>query len=193
MVARRLVSGRREELLDGVMGIIGERGFSDVRISEIAAELHCSVASLYKIAPSKDSLVLLAIGRWGERTLANLEVGAQRSTTASERARSYFTAGAESLHPLSLTFFADVERFESTRIVWRTTVADRYVNRFVELVVLAQAAGEVRPVNSRFLGEMLRQIGFVTRDERVMRESGLTNEQAVLEVGRIIWDGIGVS
>ncbi len=193
MVAKRLANGRREDLLDGVMRIIGERGFSDVRISEIAAELHCSVASLYKIAPSKDSLVLLAIGRWGELTLANLEVCAKRGKTPSERARCYFIAGAESLHPLSLAFFSDVDRFESTRIVWRTTIVDRYIDRFVELVALAQEAGEVRHISSRFLGEMLRQIGFVTRNERVLRESGLTNEQAVLEVDRIVWDGIRVS
>jgi AcrR family transcriptional regulator len=189
-VAKRLASGRREDLLDGVMRIIGARGFSGVRISEIAAELHCSVASLYKIAPSKDSLVLLAIGRWGELTLTNLEVCAQQGKTASERARCYFIAGAESLHPLSLAFFADVDRFESTRIVWRTTIVDHYIDRFVELVALAQDAGEVRPISSRFLGEMLRQIGFVTRNERVLRESGLTNEEAVLEVDRIVWDGI---
>ena len=192
MVAKRLASGRREDLLDGVMRIIGERGFSDVRISEIAAELHCSVASLYKIAPSKDSLVLLAIGRWGEVNLANLEVRAERGKTASARARSYFIAGAEALRPLSLAFFADVDRFESTRTVWRTTIVDRYIDRFIELVTIAQDAGEVRPISSRFLGEMLRQIGFVTRNERVLRESGLTNEQAVLEVDRIVWDGIRV-
>ena len=59
---------------------------------ELAAELHCSVASLYKIAPSKDSLVLLAIGRWQARTFANLELRAEQGTTASERARFYFIA-----------------------------------------------------------------------------------------------------
>jgi AcrR family transcriptional regulator len=189
-VRKRLAQGRREELLDGVMRIIGERGFSAVRIADIAPELHCSVASLYKIAPSKDSLVLLAIARWRELTFEDLEARAQQATTASERARTYFRAGAEHLHPLQLAFFADVERFESTRLAWRTTVVDRYIDRFVDLVERAQEAGEVGPVNTRLLGEMLRQIGFVTRDERVLNASGLTSEQAVLQVDRIIWDGI---
>jgi AcrR family transcriptional regulator len=192
-MAQRLSSGRREELLDGVMRIITVRGFSNVRISEIAGELHCSVASLYKIAPSKDSLVLLAIGRWGELALTGLEACVTRGRTASERARCYFIAGAESLRPLSPAFFADVERFESTRIVWRTTIVDRYIDRFGELVAIAQEAGEVRTVNIRFLGEMLRQIGFVTRDERVLSAVGFTREEAVLEVDRIVWDGIGMS
>ena len=63
---------------------------------------------------------------------------------------------------------------------------DRYIERFVELVKGAEEAGEIRPVNFRFLGEVLRQIGLVTRDERVLRASGLTSEEAVLEVGALI-------
>ena len=187
---RRLDDERGNELLDGVMRIIAARGFSEVPISEIARELKCSAATLYKIAASKDSLVLLAIARWGERTFANLEVRAAKGQTASERARAYFRAGAESLHPMSLAFYADIARFESTRLVWRTTVVDRYIDRFVELVQGAEDAGEIRPVNTRFLGEVLRQIGFVTRDERVLSASGLTSEQAVLEVDALLWDGM---
>lgn len=187
---RRLDEKRRAELLDGVMRIIAARGFSEVQVSEIARELRCSVATLYKLASSKDSLVLLAIARWGELTFADLETRAGEGQTASERARGYFRAGAESLHPMSLAFYADIARFESTRLVWRTTVVDRYIDRFVELVRGAEDAGEVRPVNVRFLGEVLRQIGFVTRDERVLRASGLTSEQAVLEVDALLWEGM---
>ncbi|HET6495619.1 MAG TPA: TetR/AcrR family transcriptional regulator [Thermoleophilia bacterium] len=187
---RRLDDVRRAELLDGVMSIIAVRGFSDVRIAEIARELRCSAATLYKIAPSKDSLVLLAIARWGELTFADLEARAAEGETASERARAYFRAGAESLRPMSLAFYADIARFESTRLVWRTTVVDRYIDRFVALVQSAEVAGETRNVNTRLLGEVLRAIGFVTRDERVLRTSGLTSEQAVLEIDALLWDGL---
>ena len=61
---RRLDDGRREELLDGVMRIIAARGFAGVRTSQMARELHCSETTLYKIAPSKDSLLVLALDRW---------------------------------------------------------------------------------------------------------------------------------
>ena len=187
---RRLDDNRRNVLLDGVMRIVAARGFAEVQISEMAHELKCSAATLYKIAASKDSLVLLAIARWGERTFVNLEARAALGETSSERARAYFRAGAESLHPMSLAFYADIARFESTRLVWRTTVVDRYIDRFIELVQSAEDAGEIRPVNTRFLGEILRQIGFVTRDERVLSASGLTSEQAVLEVDALLWDGM---
>jgi AcrR family transcriptional regulator len=189
-VRRRLNNGRREELLDGVMAIIAARGFSQVRTAELARELHCSESSLYRIAPSKDSLVVLAIRRWGELTLGALEARASEGKTASERARAYFRAGAESTRPLSLAFYADVERFESTRLVWWSGVVEPYLGRFVELVHLAEEAGEVRPVNARFFAEVLRGISFVTRSERVLQATGLTHEQAVLEVDSLLWDGI---
>ena len=189
MTRKRLADGRREELLDGVMRIIATRGFSDVRVIDLAAELHCSVASLYKIAPSKGSLVHLAIARWGDRTLNDIEEQSQRSTDPAERARAYFQAGARSLHPLSPKFREDVERFDSPRLAWRTIV-DTWIDRFVELLDAAVAAGEVRPANTRFLAMVLRQIGLVTRDERVLGLAGLTAEQAVLEVDALVWQGI---
>jgi AcrR family transcriptional regulator len=189
-VPRRLDDDRRNELLDGVMRIIGVRGFSEVQVSEMARELRCSVATLYRIAPSKDSLVLLAFARWADVAFADLEAQSGNAATASGRARAYFRAGAVKLHPLSLTFFADVERFESTRLAWRTTVVDRYIGRFVELVEAAEESGEIRAVNIRFFGEVLRQIGFVTRDERVLGASGLTSEEAVLQVDSLLWDGL---
>ncbi len=187
---KRLDDGRRDELLDGVMRIIVVRGFSKVQISEIARELNCSASTLYKIAPSKESLLILAIERWGRITFEGLEARASQCGDASDRARTYFRAGAEALRPMSLTFFADVEHYESMRLAWSTTVVDRYIDRIIELVQNAEKAGEIRPVNVRFLGEVLRQIGFVTRDERVLSASGLTSEQAVLEVDALLWDGM---
>ena len=187
---RRLDDERRSELLDGVMRIIAARGFSQVPISEIAGDLRCSAATLYKIAPSKDSLVLLAIARWGDIAFARLETRAAQAGTTSNRARAYFRAGAEALHPFSLAFFVDIERFESTRLAWRTGVVDRYIDRFVELVREAEEAGEIRQVNIRFLAEVLRQIGFITRDERALSASGITSEEAVFEVDSLLWDGM---
>jgi AcrR family transcriptional regulator len=187
---KRLDEDRRDDLLDGVMTIIAERGFSQVTIAELARELHCSAATLYKIAPSKDSLVLLAIARWADVTFSDMEARSAKGKTASERARVYFRVGAERTRPLSLTFYTDMGRFESTRLAWWTRVVERYIDRFVELVRLAEEADEIRPVNSRLLAEVLRQIGSVTRNDEVLRATGLTHEQAVLEIDSLIWEGL---
>jgi AcrR family transcriptional regulator len=188
-VRKRLDEDRRGELLDGVMRIIAERGFSDVQMAEMARELRCSASTLYKIAPSKESLVLLAVGRWGDVTLDKIEKRAGRGVGASDRARRYFLGAAESLQPLSITFRADVERFESTRIAYQA-ISDRFVDLFVELLDEAVAAGEIKPLNTRFLGQVLRQVNRAIRDEHALRTSGLTSGQAALEVDTLIWEGL---
>ena len=99
MAQRRTAAGRREELLDGVMEIIAARGFADVRITDMASELRCSLASLYKIAPNKDSLVALAITRWGDLTLSKAEASAREGKNAVDRAKRYYESAAESLRP----------------------------------------------------------------------------------------------
>jgi AcrR family transcriptional regulator len=189
-VRKRLDEERRDELLDGFMRIIAERGFSQVTIAQLARELRCSAATLYKIAPSKDSLVLLAIARWADVTFADMEARSAMGATASERARVYFRTGAERTRPLSLTFYADIGRYESTRMAWWTVVVERYIDRFVELVESAEEAGEVRPVNTYLLAEVLRQIGSVTRNDRTLSAAGLTHEEAVLEIDSLIWEGL---
>ncbi len=186
---KRFAGGRREELLDGVMHIIAARGFSDVRIAEMAKELHCSVATLYKIAPNKDSLVVLAIGRWGEQTLEYCEARARKGETASDKARGYWFGAVVRLRTLSHEFRVDMERFESSRMAYRA-ISDRFIDRFAELIDDAIKAGEVNPVNSRFVALVVRQAAIVVRDEEALRECGLTADGALLEFDRMLWDGI---
>jgi hypothetical protein len=119
-----------------------------------------------------------------------MEARSAKGRTASERARVYFRVGAERTHPLSLTFYADIGRYESTRLAWWTTVAARYIDRFVELVSVAEEAGEIRPANTCLLAEVLRQISAVTRNDAALRAAGLTHEQAVLEIVSLIWEGL---
>lgn len=190
VVAKRLNSGRREELLEGVMQIIGERGFSEVRISEMARELKCSATSLYKIAPDKHSLVIVAIAHWAGIALSALEDCMPRSATASERARCYWLAGARAIHPLSVTFWADIGHFDSTKHTWQTLVVDPFVERFVELVQSGVDAGEIRPVNIRFLAETLQAMSVVLRDESALRSSGLSSERGMMELDALVWEGI---
>ncbi len=172
------------------MQMIAERGFDDLRVAEVASELHCSVASLYKIAPSKDSLVMLAISEWGRRELAAIDQQASKLKDPAKRARGYFQAGARSMHNFSSAFRRDVDRYESTRLQWQTAVADPFIDRFTELLKDGIAAGEIRPLNTRFVAQLLRQIALVTRDESLISPAGLTAEEALLEVDALVWEGI---
>jgi AcrR family transcriptional regulator len=189
-VGRRLDEHRREELLDGVMEIISSRGFSNLTIMDLAGELHCSGSTLYKIAPSKDSLVTIAIARWSRRVLAEIEERALVGVTATDRARLYWHAGAKAIRPLSHAFRTDVAHFEWARLAYRTSLSEPFMDRFRVLVDDAVDAGELRPVNTGFLAQVLRQIALLVRDEDVLGACGITADQAMLELDRMIWDGL---
>jgi AcrR family transcriptional regulator len=184
-----MARGRREELLDGVLALIAARGFSEVRMTDIANELHCSLASLYKIAPNKDSLVVLAIGRWGDHALADGEASAEQALTAADRARRYYQAAAANVAPFSPAFRRDVERFESTRLAYQV-ISDRFVARFAQLIAEAEQAGEIRQVNARFMAGLFRYIASAIRDEDLLEAAGLTAGEALAEVDTVIWGGL---
>ena len=172
------------------MGIISARGFSDVTIMELARELRCSGSTLYKIASSKDGLVVLAIARWSKLSRERMEVRALRGATAADRARLYWRAGAETIRPLSHAFRNDVDHFEWARLAYRTSISEPFIDRFVELLDDAVKAGRAGATNTRFLALVLRQIALLVRDEQVVGSCGLTADEAMLEVDRMIWDGI---
>jgi len=186
---RRLDNGRREELLDGVMLVAGAQGFQDLKVGDLARELHCSVATLYKLAPTKVDLVALALERWGESTLSEAESRSLERSSASERARTYYRVGAERTRELSHEFRRDMERFSATRQTWRV-ISDGFIERFAHLLDEAAEAGEIRPVNATFLAGMLRYVAIAVRDEDLLDRAGLTAREALLEVDTIIWEGV---
>ncbi len=176
-MSKRLSNVRAEELLDGVMLVISAQGFANLKMSDLAGELHCSVSTLYKLAPSKTDLVILALQRWGDHLLAGIDAQARQCSSPSAQARSYFREGAEGLRELSSAFRRDVEHFEATRRAYREIVSDRFIERFSALLEEAAKAGEIRPINVRFAVGMFRYIAFAVRDEDLLRRRVLLPER----------------
>ena len=188
-MSAKITSGRREELLVGVMDIVSARGFSDVRITDMATELHCSLSSLYKIAPNKDSLVVVAVSHWGEIKLARAEADSQQGSKASDRARLYVRSAAEAISPLSHAFRRDLERFGSVRHAF-STISDRFVERLADLIEEAAGSGEVRPINARFVAEFIRYSSAGARDESLLEAAGLSAAEGMLAFDTIFWEGL---
>ena len=186
---RRLANGRTEELLHGVLRLAAAEGFSGLKVADFARELHCSVATLYKLAPTKFDLMSVALERWGRQTLLEAEACSLECSDPSARARTYYRTGAERLRELSPEFRRDVDRFAATRQTWQR-ISDEFIDRFSELLQVAADTGEIRPVNPTFLVGMLRYIAQAVRDEDLLARAGLTAREALLEVDTIIWDGV---
>ena len=57
---QRLNAARRDDPLARVVDIFLSNGFSSVTVSALAQQLRCSKAALYRVAPTKEQLVILA-------------------------------------------------------------------------------------------------------------------------------------
>lgn len=58
----RRLTDRQREILDQLSAVFAD-GFSHLTMADIAAELHCSLRTLYALAPSRDELVLIVVDR----------------------------------------------------------------------------------------------------------------------------------
>lgn len=181
--------GRHDELLAGVIEIITKRGFSEVRMSDLAWELSCSMSSLYKLAPNKDSLVVLAISRWGTGALSDAEAAAAKGETAWDRTRQYLRSGSESVGSLSHEFRLDVQRFKSARLAYQV-ISDDFVDHVAALLEDAARVGELRPLNPRFVAGLLRYVAGAVRDEPLLDAAGMDAGEAILDIEKILWQGL---
>ena len=189
MSPRRVAAGRTDELLDGVMAIIAGEGFASLKVSDLARRLNCSTGTLYRIAPSKESLVIAAISRWAEASLLKMTAEAETAASAAARARRFYELLIEDTFRLSEKMRADVVRFESTRRLYQE-FSDRAIRQHAVYLDEAIAAGEVRPIDTGFFTAVLRQVGQLLSDRAALEAVGVDRDDAMSQVDTILWEGL---
>lgn len=189
MARRPMTKEQSEALLDRMFAIMSVDGFASLKMAELARALGCSPNTLYKLAPTRESLFALLLRRWLDGVLDAALEKAEQVESPAARARTYYRAAMGDIASVSQQFRLDVAAFGSTRMVWADASA-KFVGQFADFINMAIEAGEVRPINARFLALMFRQIALVARDEETVAECGLTNEEALHEVELLIWEGI---
>ena len=97
--ATRAVTDLRQQTLDVARRLIGERGYRDVSMRDIANEVGCSVSSLYLYFESRDALIHTLIDEGFERWYREMIAVAERHPEPWARleaiARRYVAFGQE--------------------------------------------------------------------------------------------------
>jgi len=178
-------------LLDRVFEIMAAEGLANVKMADLARRLGCSPNTLYKFAPTKESLFALVLKRWLDDALDTARALAEGFDSPAQRARAYYESATAATDRASRQLRMDIAHYTSTELVW-VSASEKFVGQFSQYLTEAAEAGEVRPLNARFTTLLLRQIAAVARDEEVVAECGLTKEEAHREVDLLIWQGISV-
>jgi AcrR family transcriptional regulator len=103
----RALTTRQREIL-AQLGALFDGGFAHLTMAGIAAELSCSLRTLYDLAPSRDELLLMVIDRNLWRIGRGAEGVVRAGATPLQALRDYLTAATEAIADMSPAFARDL-------------------------------------------------------------------------------------
>lgn len=180
---------RRLELFDALVELFLAEGFAHLTLDEIAARLRCSKSTLYTLADSKEQLVRAATVHFFRRAARQVEQRLSEITGAHRRIMGYLEAVGATLNGASEQFITDMSAFGPAREVYEqnTRIA---AARARELIDEGVAAGEFRPVNAAFAGDVAATMMARIQQGGVREAIGLADAQAYRELAAILTDGL---
>ncbi len=107
----RRLTERQRQLLDELEALVAAEALAELTMAEIAAQVNCSLRTLYGISPTKEELVLAVVDRRLHR-IGRTAIGSlHASMSPLEALRAYLQAANEAVQPETVAFsrnFADV-------------------------------------------------------------------------------------
>ena len=143
----RRLTARQRALLDELEQIFSTEGFADLTMAQIAAEVNCSLRTLYGISSSKDELVLTVV----DRRLRRIGRAAIEPLRAS-------LSPLEALQPTTVAYSRELVRISgATRLI---ATHESYVIAVARsLLDRAVAQGQIAPVDTAAVAHVLGGLG----------------------------------
>ncbi len=154
----RALTARQRELLDELEKRVASEGIGELTMAELAAQLGCSLRTLYGIAPSKDELVLIVVDRRlrriGRAAIASLDA----SLSPLSALRAYLMAASEAVQPETAFLSRDLAAIPGAQQL--LDAHEGYVMAVTKsLLDRAVTEREVEPVDTGALAHVLGGLG----------------------------------
>ena len=151
------LTGRQREVLDQ-MGTLFDDGFADLTMADIAANVGCSLRTLYDLAPSRDELVLTVIDRNLRRIGRRAISAVQPDLDPLAVIRSYLMAANLAVAATTPAFARDQAATPAThRLV--TAHSDYLVAITRTLLDLAVERGDIAPTDTAAVARVVAGLG----------------------------------
>ncbi|MET7773959.1 TetR/AcrR family transcriptional regulator [Nocardia sp. NPDC005366] len=186
---RRVDSARRESLLDNIQQIFLAEGFTTVTIGELADRLHCSRATLYSVASTKEQLVVLATKEFFRSSAEIIERRVSEHTDPRQRILVYLGGVAEAMRRNSQTFYDDMVAFAPTAEIYARNTA-RAATRVRELIDEGIAAGEFRSADGNFAAHLVALAIEGVQSGVLLDRTGMSAADAFSELGTLLLNGL---
>jgi AcrR family transcriptional regulator len=185
-------SARQTQILDDLERIILAEGFAHLQLSDLTRRLHCSRATLYALAPSKEALMGRVFDRIALEWIAYARQQAAKRPPGVERIVRYAESIARRQAKVVPQLWRDAQTMESTRAVMveRSAISGRdYVGYLEE----ARRMGLIRGLNPTYIASVILAGARNTRDPDILAEAGITADEAMRELARFLRSGVGAS
>jgi AcrR family transcriptional regulator len=154
----RQLTTRQREILDDLEKIFAVEGFADRTMAEIAAEVNCSLRTLYGISPRKEELVLAVVDRQLRR-IGRAAIEPLRASMAPlDALRAYLRIANEAVQPTAMSYARElrgipgaarlIDSHEDYVIAIARSLLDRAVER-----------GDIPPVDTAAVAHVLGGLG----------------------------------
>lgn len=154
----RALTSRQRELLQDLQRLSFADGFAHTTMATLAAQLRCSLRTLYALAPSRDELVLIAVDRNLWRVGHSARTAIQSDMSALEALRAYLRAATVAVSERSAAFARDLAAVPAAH-----TLAEghrQYLYEVTKAILdLAVRRGEIVPVDTTAVARVLAGLG----------------------------------
>jgi len=180
----RELSVRQREILDE-LGRIFEKGFSDVTMADLAAQLNCSLRTLYSMAESRNELVLMVVDR-NLRTVGRAAVDVvDAGLDPLESIRSYLAAATVAVQNITPEFADDMAAMPDGQRL--NAVHSQYLIDVTEaLLNLALVEGLIEAVDTAAVARMIAGLGREFARPEVLPTLHSTPKQAADEMVELV-------
>ena len=154
----RRLTARQRQLLDELEELVVAKGLVELTMAEIAAEVNCSLRTLYGIAPSREELVLTVVDRRLHR-IGRAAIGSlDASLTPLAALRAYLRAANEAVQPETDAFSRELSDVPGAcRLL---DAHEDYVMAVTRsLLERAVAEGEIAPLDTAAVAHILGGLG----------------------------------
>ncbi|MBM4495780.1 TetR family transcriptional regulator [Rhodococcus hoagii] len=181
--------GQTPRAVRRVVALILDEGFAHLTLDDLAARLHCSKSTLYRLADSKEQLVRAATVHFFRGATEQVEASVAGAVDARDRIRRYLEAVGEQLRPASPRFMEDLAADPAVREVYERNT--RFAARRVqELITEGVAAGELRDAHAAFVGDVAAAAMVRIQQRQVAAAAGLDDAQAYEELAILLTRGL---
>ncbi len=191
----RVSKERYQSILQTSEKLFGEKGYQGVSIEEIARTAGVSKGLVIYHFGSKENL-LVNVLREGTTTLfTQLDSAIQDQDTAKDKIRAAvemylsIASAGPALTRMAMIAVFEAAYSESIRKLWLAFMEEN-LNRFAGLIEEGISNGELKPVDSRLVTQLVMAMAFEVIRLASLRQEPFHSHEVADEVTNILFDGI---